>query len=219
MRGIRRTIGRKPVGKAPLLPEDLQLLVDASTEDSLDAVRDRALLLVGFAGALRRSELVALRVEHLTHEPQGVVVTIPRSKTDQEGAGETVTLLREPESIYCPVAALQDWLQTSGITDGAVFRRLERRGKVGARVLTPQSVSAIVKSRAEKAGLDSTQYSAHSLRSGFLTAAARNRASIFKMAEQSRHKSFEVLRRYVRDAERFVDHAGAGLLASRRRAR
>lgn len=146
------------------------------------------------------------------------MIEIPRSKTDQEGQGDAVTLIREADSLYCPVAALEAWLEVSGVVSGAVFRRLERNSRVGDRVLTPQSVAAIVKSLAANAGLDPAMYSAHSLRSGFLTAAARNRASIFKMAEQSRHKSFEVLRRYVRDAERFIDHAGEGLLSQRRRA-
>jgi integrase len=137
-------------------------------------------------------------------------VTIRRSKTDQEGAGATVAIVRG--SVACPVEALKVWLGGAGITEGAIFRRVNKGGKVLPERLTAQSVALIVKAHARRAGLDPRVFAGHSLRSGFLTSAARRGASIFKMMEVSRHRSVDSLRDYVRDADLFRDHAGAGLL-------
>jgi integrase len=187
-------------------------MVDAVEPKTLKGLRDRALLLLGFAGAFRRSELVALDTEHLTAEPKGLRILIASSKTDQEGAGQVVVIPRVKDSPYCPVQAVTAWLNVVPITQGAVFRRLHRGDIVGRSRLSAQSVALIIKDLAAKVGLDATRYSGHSLRSGFLTSAARNRASIFKMADQSRHKSLDVVREYVRNEERFDDHAAQGLL-------
>jgi integrase len=175
-------------------------------------LRDRALLLLGFAGAFRRSELVALDTEHLTDRAEGLEVLIASSKTDQEGAGQVVAVPRVADSPYCPVQAVSDWLVAAEISTGAVFRSMHRGDSVGKARLTAQSVALIVKGLAAKVGLEASRYAGHSLRSGFLTSAARSRASIFKMADQSRHKSLDVLREYVRNEERFEDHAAEGLL-------
>lgn len=212
MRGIRRAWQRPTAQKAPALDEDIQRMVDTVDLHTLSGLRDRALVLLGFAGALRRSELVALDVEHLTVRPEGLELRIPRSKTDQEGAGDTVALPRVPHSPYCPVGALQTWLQAAAIRTGAVFRRLHRGDTLGTSRLSAQSVALIIKRLAQNIGLDARRYAGHSLRSGFLTSAARNRASIFKMADQSRHKSLDVLREYVRNEARFEHHAAAGML-------
>ena len=212
MRGIRRAGQRPAAQKAPVLDEDVKRMCAALEADTLQGVRDRALLLLGFAGALRRSELVALDVEHLTYPPEGLQIRIPRSKTDQEGEGQIIAIPRVPDSPYCPVRALQAWLHAAGITTGAVFRRLHRGPALGATRLSAQSVALIVKALATRIGLDARRYAGHSLRSGFLTSAARNRASLFKMADQSRHKSLDVLREYVRNEERFEDHAVEGML-------
>ena len=216
MRGIRRAWQRPAVQKAPALDADIQRMIDTLDLHTLRGQRDRALLLVGFAGALRRSELVALDVEHLTVRPEGLELRIPRSKTDQEGAGDTVALMRVHDSPYCPVGALQAWLRKAAIPTGAVFRRLHRGDTLGASRLTAQSVALIIKDLAHHIGLDARRYAGHSLRSGFLTSAARNRASIFKMADQSRHKSLDVLRDYVRNEARFEDHAAEGMLQTPR---
>jgi hypothetical protein len=117
-----------------------------------------------------------------------------------------------PDSAYCPVQAVLDWLVVAEIDTGALFRRLHRGDSVGSARLSAQSVALVIKDLALRAGLDPARYAGHSLRSGFLTSAARARANIFKMADQSRHKSLDVLRGYVRDAERFDDHAGSTLL-------
>jgi integrase len=135
---------------------------------------------------------------------------IRRSKTDQEGAGAVVAVCRG--SIACPVAAVRDWLDAAGIIEGALFRRVGKGRRVLPDRLRAQSVAFIVKAYAARLGLDADVFSGHSLRSGFLTSAAARGASLFKMMDVSRHKSVDVLRGYVRDAEAFRDHAGAGLL-------
>ncbi len=208
MRGIRRTLGTAKIKKVPATAERL-LAMAANTGANLKGLRDRALLLIGFAGALRRSELVALNIEDIEEAPDGMKITIRHSKTDQEGAGQTIAI--PFGKIACPVAALKEWITAAGISSGALFRSVNRHGKVGER-LTDQSVSDIVKEHAERLRLDPTQFAGHSLRAGFLTSAAARGASIFKMMDVSRHRSVDTLRGYVRDAELFKDHAGAGLL-------
>ena len=212
MRGIRRAWKRPVAQKAPAVDGEIKRMVDAVEPQTLKGLRDRALLLLGFAGAFRRSELVALDTEHLTDRVEGLEVLIASSKTDQEGTGQIVAIPRVARSPYCPVQAVSDWLVASDISTGAVFRNMHRGDAVGHGRLTAQSVALVVKALAAKAGLEASRYAGHSLRSGFLTSAARNRASIFKMADQSRHKSLDVLREYVRNEERFEDHAADGLL-------
>ncbi|EQD27751.1 integrase/recombinase xerD-like protein, partial [mine drainage metagenome] len=174
---------RPPAQKTPAIDEEVKRMVDAADPQTMMGLRDRALLLLGFAGALRRSELVALDVEDLSARPQGLAVLIANSKTDQEGEGAVITIPRVPHSPYCPVQAVLDWQFVAGITTGPLLRRLNRGDRVGRSRLTAQSVALIIKRLAAKVGLDAERYSGHSLRSGFLTSAARARASIFKMAD------------------------------------
>ena len=181
-----------------------------STPLTVTGVRDRAIILLGFAGALRRSELVALNVADIEMTENGLLVRILRSKTDQEAEGAVVAVLSG--GTYCPAEAVLSWLTAAKITEGFVFRAISRSGKVSASGLSDRTVSSIVKRGARQIGLDAKKFSAHSLRSGFLTSAAANGASIFKMMDVSRHKSIDTLRTYVRDAELFKDHAGLGLL-------
>jgi site-specific recombinase XerD len=209
LRGIRRTVGAAPARKAPVLAEMARAMALAAPA-GLKGIRDRALLLLGFAGAFRRSELVALNVADLEESEDGLKITIRRSKTDQEGHGETIAIIRG--GACCPVKAVTAWLQASGISDGALFRPVAKGGRLGAERLTDQSVCDLVKAYAERIGLKASDFGAHSLRAGFLTSAARRGASVFKMRDVSRHKSMDVLQAYVRDADMFRDHAGAGLL-------
>ena len=209
LRGIRRTIGVAKAKKAPALADEMKTMV-GTCPNSLAGKRDRALLLLGFAGAFRRSELVALDVEHIQAAAGGLRVLIANSKTDQEGLGSTIAICRGTEA--CPVRALHDWLDTSGIESGPIFRPIGKSGVVGAKRLSDRTVANVVKAYARNAGLNGTIYSGHSLRRGFLTSAAGNGASIFKMMDQSRHRSIDTLREYVRDAELFKNHAGAMLL-------
>src|SRR5437764_569040 len=208
MRGIRRSFGTAPRKKAPATAERIISMALAAGDD-MKGLRDRALLLVGFAGAFRRSELVALNCEDIEESELGFKVTIRHSKTDQEGQGQVIAIVRG--SIACPVAALRAWLTAAGVTTGPVFCSVKKGGNVGER-LSAQSVADIVKAYAGRVGLDPALFAGHSMRSGFLTSAAKRGASIFKMMDQSRHRSVETLRGYVRDAEIFKEHAGAGLL-------
>jgi len=209
LRGIRRTVGTAKIRKAPAVAAKVRAMVGLAP-DRLAGLRDRALLLLGFAGAFRRSELVALDVADITETTTGLLVTIRRSKTDQEGEGVTIAIARG--DVACPARALREWLDAAGIEAGPIFRPINKAGTVGVQRLTDRSVANIVKVYAELAGFDASLFSGHSLRSGFLTSAAANGASIFKMMDVSRHKSVDTLRGYVRDAELFRDHAGAGLL-------
>jgi integrase len=212
MRGIRRAWKRPIAQKAPAVHEEIRKIMDAVEPQTLKGLRDRALLLLGFADAFRRSELVALDVEHVTERSEGLEELIASSKTDQEGEGQIVAIPRVEQSPYCPVQAVSDWLVTAEISSGAVFRSTHRGDTVSSARLHTQSVALIVKALAGKVDLEASRYAGHSSRSGFLTSAARNRASIFKMADQSRHKSLDVLREYGRNEERFEDHAAEGLL-------
>ena len=209
IRGIRRTFGGAKVKKSPAVAAKVKGMV-ATAPNGLAGLRDRALLLLGFAGAFRRSELVALDVADTEQSPAGLRVTVRRAKTDQEGIGRTLAIAKG--DIACPVSALAAWLGAAGISSGPLFRPIDKAGTVADSRLTDRSVANIVKAYAARAGFDASAYSGHSLRSGFLTSAAAAGASIFKMMDVSGHRSVETLRGYVRDAELFTNHAGAGLL-------
>jgi site-specific recombinase XerD len=209
LRGIRRSVGTAKVHKAPALAEHVKAMMAASP-DTLRGKRDRALVLLGFAGAFRRSELVALDVADVEEVELGLLVTIRRSKTDQEGTGSTIAVTRG--SVACPVRALREWLTAAEVGSGALFRPVNKGDRISQARLTSRSVATIVKEMARTIGLDASAISGHSLRSGFLTSAAANGASVFKMMDVSRHRSIETLRGYIRESEIFKDHAGAGLL-------
>ena len=178
---------------------------------TLTGKRDRALLLLGFAGAFRRAELVALTVADLAFVDDGLRITIRKSKTDQEGAGQVIAI-PHGSLLFCPVTALKNWLAAAGIREGAVFRAVGKGSRVGEAALSDKSVANVVKRYAGAVGLEAADFAGHSLRAGFVTSAAEAGASIFKMAEVSRHRSTDVLAGYVRSANLFKDHAGADLL-------
>jgi site-specific recombinase XerD len=209
--GIRRTIGAAPVRKRPAT-SDLVLSMVGGTGASLRALRNRAIILLGFAGAFRRSELVALNIADIEVTPEGMLVTLRRSKTDQEGLGRRVAIPRG--EIACPVAALRGWLDAAGITEGAIFRRIfnRRAQRVTDRRLAPRNVAAIVKQGAARLGFDPSTFGGHSLRAGFVTSAVKRGANLIKITDVTGHRSLEMLKTYSRDAEAFVGHAGAGLL-------
>jgi site-specific recombinase XerD len=209
LRGIRRTIGAAPKRKAPLTADRVQAMVEAPP-DNLTGLRDRALLLIGFAGALRRSELVGLDVADVIQTKAGLRLHVRKSKTDQERQGVTVAIA--PGGSTCPIDALNKWLAAAGIDHGPVFRQILRGSRVANERLSDRAVAEIVKTYANRIGLDPALFSGHSLRAGFLTSAAQRGASVFKMMEVSRHRSMDTLSGYIRDAESFRDHAGAGLL-------
>ena len=210
MDGIRRTLGMKLDQKAPATAEVITKMLQQIPAETLKGIRDRALLLLGFAGAFRRSELVALEVTALAFEAGGMRVTIRKSKTDQEARGREVAIPRG--KVLRPVQAVQDWLKASGITAGPIFRGINRHSQMQQAALTSHAVALVVKRYAAAAGLDPADFSGHSLRAGFLTSAADNQADLLKMMEQSGHKRVETVRGYVRRAGLFKGHAGEGFL-------
>ena len=195
VRGIRRSIGTAPVRKQPATADLVQQML-THCPDTLRGRRDAALLALGFSGAFRRSELVALTVSDLVEGGDGYRVTIRHSKTDQEGAGQEIAIPRGGR--IEPVKLVQAWLQAAGISEGFVFRSVAKGGRVLAGPLSGHSAAAIVKHYAELAGLDASAFAGHSLRAGFLTSAAESGAGVLKMVEVSRHKSIDMLRTYVR---------------------
>jgi integrase len=208
--GICRERGIAPRAKTALLVGELRSALATCGDRRID-VRDRALLLIGFAGALRRSELVGLDVGDVRFEGEGAVVRLRRSKTNQEGALEEVAVLYGSDPQTCPVRALQTWLATSGLVSGPLFRAVDRAGRIGVGRLTARIVGERVKKIGERSGLDPQSYAAHSLRSGFATSAARANKSEAAIMRQGRWKSIPVARRYIRAGSRWHDHAGAGI--------
>jgi integrase len=204
LKGIRRVHGTAQRQKRALRTADL-LQVLAHLDAGLLGVRDRALLLVGFAGALRRAELAALTYEDLAWEPEGVVVTLRYSKTDQEGKGRKVVLPRGGHAASCPVGALKVWLTAAGITTGPLFRAVDRHGRVRPAGLHRDSVGAILKRALARAGFTAAEFGGHSLRAGFATQAASNGATVFDIMRQTGHTSVESVARYVREAQLFRD--------------
>lgn len=211
LQGIRRTIGVAPNQKEPVLVDTLRALVDSMRRDDPGDVRDRALLCLGFASGCRRSELVALDIEDLSFTDDGLEVTIRRSKTDQEGVGRKVGVPYGGRPRTCPVRAVRDWLDLSLLTEGPLFRPINRFGKILPKRLTAQSVALIVKRWALEAGLDPMLFAGHSLRSGLATAAAKAGKTERSIMKQTGHRSVTVVRRYIRDAELFDDNAAAGI--------
>lgn len=222
--GIRRTHGAPPDQAAPLAPPDLFDVVDAcpdvkhwrtpgrDQEPSLAGVRDRALLLVGFVGALRRSELVGIRLEDLEEHSHGLVLTLPRSKTNQTGEQtELVAIPRAARAERCPVQTLRRWLELAGITSGPVFRRVTKGNRAGTAGLNPESANVLIQTAVRRAGLDPSPYSAHSLRAGFVTYAHRRGASDRAIAHQTRHRSLATLGQYIRIDETWEDNAATQL--------
>jgi site-specific recombinase XerD len=222
--GIRRTHAAPPEQAAPLMPPELFDVIDRCpttktwaspkrpSEADLAGLRDRALLLVGFVAALRRSELTALTVDQVAEHPNGLVISIARSKTNQTGGqAELAVLPRARMAARCPVTALQAWLAAAAITDGPVFRSVSTGNRAGTRALNPASVNALVQAGAARAGLDPAAYSAHSLRAGFVTYAHLRGASDRAIAHQTRHRSLATLGGYVRVAKAWDDNAATQL--------
>ena len=209
MRGIRRTIGTAKTQKAPATAEKLSAML-AHIPSTITGKRDRALLLLGMAGALRRSELCGLNVDDLAFVESGLDVTLRRSKTDQEGQGQAVAIPHG--TTLKPVEAVKAWLEASGITEGPLFRPINKSGRILSDRLTDKSLANLVKAYSGKAGLDASTFSGHSLRAGFVTSAADRGAEINRIMDQTRNTDPRTVRGYIRRAERFKDHAGASFL-------
>jgi integrase len=203
LRGIARVYGRKQRQKRPLLKEHLVEIVRRMR--GLKGVRDRALLLVGFMGGFRCSELVALDAEDVQFAKEGMLVQLRRSKTDQEGEGREVPIPKLLGAL-CALRALRAWLDASGIEGGALFRAVNRHGRVAKKRLSSDAVGTIVKRHIKRIGLDAKEYSGHSLRAGLVTSAVRAGAAAWQIKRQTGHKSDQVLAGYIRDSGKFDDN-------------
>jgi integrase len=210
LRGLRRVKGTAQRQAKPLLREDLFLVLEA-TGAGLKDTRDRALLLIGFAGALRRTELVGLDLTDVERVRQGIILRLRKSKTDQEGRGEKIGI-PFGRGRWCPVTALDAWLDASGIAAGAVFRPVDRHGRVEGMRLSGEAVGLVVRERVEAAGFDPAPYSGHSLRAGLATSASQIGVPTWKIRAQTRHASDAMLARYIRDGELFNQNAAGALL-------
>lgn len=209
LRGIRRTHGEPQRRARPLACADL-LRIAGEPKSSQD-FRDFTLLMIGFAGAFRRSELVGINVEDVEFIKEGLLINLRRSKTDQDGIGRQVPI-PFARGQTCPVQLLRRWLDYSGIESGPIFRGVTRAGRILENRLSAQSVALILRKRIAQLGLSTDCVSGHSLRSGFVTSAAKAGASIAKISMQTGHRSPAMVMRYIRDAELFLDHPLARLL-------
>lgn len=220
--GIRRTHGAPPDQAAPLMPPQLLDILNACpttrtwktrpAEPDLAGLRDRALLLVGFFAALRRSELAALTVDQFGEHPKGLVLALPRSKTNQHGIeAELVVLPRAGHPARCPVTALTTWLRAAAITDGAVLRPISKGNRALRRRLHPESINDLVQAAVHRVDPDATGYSAHSLRAGFVTFAHLRGVSDRAIAHQTQHRSLATVGTYVRIEEAWADNAATQL--------
>jgi site-specific recombinase XerD len=210
MKGIRRTKGVAPAQKTAALTADIRTMVDAADGGTIGA-RDRALVLLGFAGAFRRSELVALDVEDCAFGKDGLTVTLRRSKTDQAGAGRKVGIPYGSNPETCPVRTMQAWIELATISAGPVFRSINRHGQVQPGRLSGIDVARVVKKLAQRAGLDAAKYAGHSLRAGHATSAAIAGASERSIMNQTGHRSVQMVRRYIRDGSLFRENSAGKL--------
>lgn len=210
LRGLRRTLGVKQRQAQALLRDDLFAALDRLGERRKDH-RDRAMLLLGWACALRRSELVALNIEDVAFTAQGALVTIKRSKTDQDGRGREIAV-PFGRTRHCPIAALKRWLEVAGIETGAIFPSMDKHGNILPERVTGEVVTDVLKARVSAAGYDPSGFSAHSLRSGFATSAAMAGATSHKIREVTGHRSEAGLAPYLRTINLFTDSAAARVL-------
>lgn len=204
--GLTRLKGTVQKGKTPIYWEEIEEMIHRMDLTSLQALRDRAVLLLGFMGAFRRSELAGLDVEDIKKYPQGIVVTIRHSKTDQTSAGQQIGIPYLSHSSMDCIHALQEWLTAAGITSGPLFRSFLKNGKVSSRRLSDKSINLIVKKYAASIGLNPEMYGAHSLRHGFATYAALQGVEERLIMKQTRHRSVEMVRRYINEADLFTNN-------------
>ena len=208
--GIKRRKGSAQNGKKPLLINNLKLIInsiDQYKKDEIKQLRDKSIILIGFSGGFRRNEIVSLNYEDLEFVPEGLKITLRKSKTDQFGEGSLKGLPYFDNSNYCPVISLQKWLNISKIKSGPVFRRFIKGSKISEKRLTDQTVALLIKKYLELAGINSRNFSGHSLRSGFATSAAESGAEERSIMAMTGHKSTEMVRRYIKEANLFKNNA------------
>ena len=204
--GLSRAMGAAQKGKTPIYWDDLEQIFARMDETKLTDIRDKALLLLGFLGAFRRSEISSLSADDLQFLRQGVIITIRQSKTDQAGEGQEVAIPYLSDTSMCGVTALKHWLAAAAIHEGPLFRSISKAGKVSAKGLSDKSVNLIVKRHVTEIGLDPELYGAHSLRHGFATYAALSGVEERIIMKQTRHRSVEMVRRYINEADLFMNN-------------
>jgi site-specific recombinase XerD len=209
LRGIRRRLGVAPVRKAPATAKAIGAMLE-HVPDTLIGKRDRALLLIGFAAALRRSELAALRVPDIEMHEEGILLHIRRSKTDQEGEGAQIPIPRGGRLMV--VEALEAWLAAAKIADGPAFVSIGKGDRVSQKRISDNAIGEIVKRYAAAAGFDPKEFAGHSLRAGFVTSALEHGADVLKVMDVTRHRRVETLKGYDRRAKAFRNHAGDAFL-------
>jgi site-specific recombinase XerD len=208
--GIKRTKGSIQRGKKPILINQLKAIINVINEEKTDEikkVRDKAIILVGFGGGFRRTELISIDHEDLEFVPEGVKITVKRSKTDQFGEGMTKGLPYFANEIYCPVIHLKKWIKISNIKDGPIFRRFVKGCSLSKNRLTDQSVVLLIKRYLKLAGIENKNYSGHSLRSGFATVSAESGADERSIMVMTGHKTTQMVRRYIKEANLFKNNA------------
>ena len=208
--GIKRRKGSVQISKKPILVNSLKQIInviDEQNKEEIKKLRDRTIILIGFSGGFRRAEIVSLDYDDLDFVPEGVKINLRRSKTDQFGEGFTKGLPYFDNSQYCPVVSLKKWIQISNINSGAVFRRFTKGSRLSENRLTDQTVALLIKEYLKLTGLDSKNYSGHSLRSGFATSAAESGAEERSIMAMTGHKSPEMVRRYIKEANLFKNNA------------
>jgi len=208
--GIKRRKGSIQKGKKPLLINNLKQIIDVidtHNNEEIKKFRDRSLILIGFSGGFRRNEIVSLDYEDLDFVGEGLKINLKRSKTDQFGEGAVKGLPYFDNSQYCPVLSLKKWIEVSNIKYGPLFRRFAKGSKLTENRLTDQTVALLIKEYLKLAGIDSKNYSGHSLRSGFATSAAESGAEERSIMAMTGHKSTEMVRRYIKEANLFKNNA------------
>ena len=208
--GIKRRKGSSQKGKKPLLISNLKKLIkaiDKQNNDEIKKLRDRTIILIGFSGGFRRNEIVSLNYDDLEFMPEGLKIILRRSKTDQYGEGLLKGLPYFDKPEYCPVLSMKKWLDFSKINAGPVFRRFNKGSKLSDKRLTDQTVALLIKQYLELAGINSRNFSGHSLRSGFATSAAESGAEERSIMAMTGHKSTEMVRRYIKEANLFKNNA------------
>ena len=208
--GIKRRKGSFQKSKKPILIKYLKQIIniiDEQNKEDIKKFRDRSIILIGFSGGFRRNEIVSLDCDDLDFVQEGLKINIKRSKTDQFGEGFTKALPYFDSSQYCPVVSLKKWLEISKITSGPLFRRFVKGSKLSKKRLTDQTVALLIKEYLNLAGIDSKNYSGHSLRSGFATSAAESGVEERSIMAMTGHKSTEMVRRYIKESNLFKNNA------------
>jgi len=209
--GIKRRKGSVQKGKKPLLINNLREIINVidkfNKDQDLKRLRDRSIILIGFSGGFRRNEIVSVDCDDLDFVNEGLKINLKRSKTDQFGEGFLKAIPYFDNAQYCPVLSLKNWIEISNINSGPLFRRFSRGSKLSKNRLTDQTVALLIKKYLKLAGIDSKNYSGHSLRSGFATSAAESGAEERSIMAMTGHKSTEMVRRYIKEANLFKNNA------------